>query len=132
MFKSSRISIECHFIFFRVFHWWRLHSISGQPVPVFSCFHSKMFPYVQMEFLVFWFVPIASCLVTELPWKELGFILFATSFQVFFTTLLIFAPSFPGECENYFLLWQTILFIRIFNTFEKFGKSPFRLQYADC
>jgi len=43
----------------------RLHTYSGQPVPVVLHPHSKEgFPCVQMEHLVFQFVPIAPCSVT--------------------------------------------------------------------
>uniref|UniRef100_A0A8B9Q4U4 Transmembrane protein 19 n=1 Tax=Apteryx owenii TaxID=8824 RepID=A0A8B9Q4U4_APTOW len=44
---------------------WRLHNLSGQPVPVLCHPHSKeVFHYVQLELPVFQFVPIASCPVT--------------------------------------------------------------------
>jgi len=62
---------------------WRLHNISGQPVPVLGHPHSeKVFPDVQRQPPVFQFVPVASCLVTRHHWKESGSVLFALSLQV--------------------------------------------------
>ena len=44
---------------------WRLHNLTGQPVPVLSHPHGeKVFPDVQREPAVFQFVPIASCSAT--------------------------------------------------------------------
>jgi len=62
----------------------RLHSLSGQAVPVLGHPHSeKVFPNVQREPPVFWFVPIASGPDTGHHWKEPGSILYAPLLQVF-------------------------------------------------
>jgi len=52
-------------MFFEYLQGWRLHNLSGQPVPGLGHPHSEeTFPDVQMEPPVFQFVPIASCPVT--------------------------------------------------------------------
>jgi len=52
----------------------RFHNLSG---PVLHHSHSEeVLPSVQLEFLVFLFVPIAPCLVSGCDWKEPGFIFF--------------------------------------------------------
>jgi len=69
---------------FKYLQGWRLHNLSGQPVPVLSHPHSeKVFPDVQREPSVFQFVPIASCPVTRHHRKEPGSIPFLSPLQVF-------------------------------------------------
>jgi len=63
---------------------WRLHNLSGQPVPVLGHPDSKkVFPDVQRQPPVFQLVPIASGPGTRHHWKEPGSVLFALSLQVF-------------------------------------------------
>jgi len=53
---------------------WRVHSLSGQALPVLSHPHSKkVFPDVQLEVLVLQFVPADSGPVTGPHGKELTF-----------------------------------------------------------
>lgn len=55
-------SIQVGFMYFQ---WKRIHSICGQPVPVFCHSHSKeVFPDVHMELSVLQFVPVAPCYIT--------------------------------------------------------------------
>lgn len=57
---------------------WRLHNLSQQRDMVLGHPHDeKIFCYVQMEFPMFQFVLIASCLVTVHHWKEPDSVLFA-------------------------------------------------------
>ena len=59
----------------------RLHSLSGQPVPVLGHPQSKeVFSHVQMELPVFQFVPIAPCPVAGHHLKESGDLRFSSDF----------------------------------------------------
>lgn len=44
---------------------------------------TKTFCYVQTEFLVFQFMPNASCLFIEYHWEETAYILITASHQLF-------------------------------------------------
>ena len=55
---------------------------SGQPVPMFNHSHSEVFSYVQAEFPVFHFVPIASLPVTGHHWEEPGCVCFTPSHRI--------------------------------------------------
>ena len=72
---------------------WRLHNLSGQPVPVLGHPHSKrVFPDVQREPPVFQCVSIGSGPVTGHCRKEPGSVFFIPSCQVF-----IYINKFPPE-----------------------------------
>lgn len=55
----------CVLLEFGYLSWWRLHNLSGQFVPVFDQPHIKRgsFSAIQMEFPVFQFAHVASCLL---------------------------------------------------------------------
>ena len=58
------VAQDCVQMAFEYLQGWRLHNLSGQPVPVLSHPHSeKVFPGVHREPPVFQFVPIASDLI---------------------------------------------------------------------
>jgi len=72
---------------------WRLHNLSGQPVPQPRHPHSeKVFPDVQTEPSAFQLLPIASGPVPRHDQDEPGSVLFAPSFQVF-----IYIKNIPPE-----------------------------------
>jgi len=61
-----------------------LHSLSGQPVPVFDHHRSKkVHSCVQMEFSIFQFVSITSCCVGVRHLKDPGSVFFIPSHQIF-------------------------------------------------
>jgi len=62
---------------------WTFHSFSGQLVPENRHHSETVFSYVQTEFLVYQFVPIASCPVAGHHWEEAGSVFFTPSLQVF-------------------------------------------------
>lgn len=55
----------CILVEFGYLSWWRLHNLSGLLVPVFDQPHIKRgsFSPIQMEFPVFQFAPVVSCLL---------------------------------------------------------------------
>jgi len=62
----------------------RLHSPSGQPVPVLR--HpqrEEVLPHVQMELPLLQFVPVGPCPVAGHHWKELGPILLTPTLEIF-------------------------------------------------
>lgn len=51
----------------------RLHNLSGKVVPGLCPPQSKeIFPHIEMDFLVFQFVPVAPCPIAGHHWKEPG------------------------------------------------------------
>lgn len=63
---------------------WRLHGLSGQPVPVLHHLHSmEVLPGVWLGPPVFQLVPGAVCPGAGHHWKEPGSVLFAPSLLVF-------------------------------------------------
>lgn len=84
---------------FYYFPGWRLLNLSWQPALIFDQPHSKKgFSYICMEFLVFQFVPIASCWVVFFVgggWLVGGFL--------FCVCLLLFSPI-GHHCRGWFHL----------------------------
>jgi len=84
---------------------WRLHHLSGHPVPGLSHHHSvKVFPDVQREPPVSQFVPIASCPVTGHCWKEPGSVLCAPSLQLFVYVDEVRLRLLISRCSNPFVI----------------------------
>jgi len=62
----------------------RLHNLSGQPVLVLCHSHNQeVLPHIQMQFLLFQFVPIAPCPVAGHHRKEFGPILLTPALKIF-------------------------------------------------
>lgn len=83
--------------------WWRLLTISGQPVPVPSHSHRKVLPHVQVDFPVHHFLLLASCPISwqhqEEPCKSSAhFHEVMTSWEHVRNALLL--GHFPQECHS--------------------------------
>jgi len=75
----------------------RMHSISGQPVPVLCHPQSEeVFPHVQLELPMLQFVPVAPCPVSGHHWKESGPILSTPTLKIFISICKIPSQPSPG------------------------------------
>lgn len=69
----STLHRNCILTVLEYLQWGRLHSLSGQPLPVLNHLKSKeVFPHVQMKLPVHQFLSIATCLIVWHCQEELG------------------------------------------------------------
>ena len=98
---------------------WRLRSLSGWTISMFDHYHSKkVFFCVQMEFHVFWFVPVASCPVTRHYQAKSGSI-FTLFHQVLIRSPLkltlprLTSPRFLSLSSSEKCSWPIITFVTL-------------------